>query len=324
VLLVFASGFLLGRVGSVVPTQPVVRALPGAKPIPLEDEIRGSLAYLYSSREQLATLAEHDLFSGVLEPRARVSLPPGIEPGPDVSTKLASFGRSVAITVLAGEEGHVAFSPHGRAVHAWVPGIEAAWLSESELLIRESDGSVRRWTSEAERVTSRGVGDADELIQSPGGPVVRRGRTIEAFAPSRRTLRLPPGAEVLAVAPDTTRVVLGGSTPALWDGTSKTPIRSGTGRVIAASFAASSDQVALVHRTEDGLIVAVSDMRGDAALKPISSKANCATPSWDRFGAWVYVASSDGMLHAVEAAGGRIRSVEIHSVGCGAAWVDAP
>jgi hypothetical protein len=323
VLLVFASGFLLGRLGSVVPAGPVVRALPSVKPIPLEDEIEGSLAYLYASREDLATIAQHDLFSGTVEPRARLSLPPSITPGDRVTTRAVSLGRSVALILRSDDEGYVAFSPHGRAVHAWIPGTDAAWLSESELVVRESGGTVRRFASEKDSVSSRTLGDADQLIQSPSGPVIRRGRMLESLASPRRKLDLPAEGTVLAVSPDTTRAVIGTSDPLLWDGTRETEIRSGPGKVVGAVFDGSSEHVALVHKTDDGLTVAVSDMRGNAALKPIASKASCATPSWDDFGKWIYVASSDGMLHAVEAAGGGIHPVEIHSVGCGAAWIDA-
>ncbi|MEX2394369.1 MAG: hypothetical protein WD826_07810 [Actinomycetota bacterium] len=323
VLLVFSSGFLLGRLGSVVPSQPVVGALPSVKPIPLEGQIEGSLAYLYSAREDLATIAQHDLFSGTVEPRARLSLPPSIAPGDRVRTRVVSLGRSVALIMRSDDEGYVAFSPHGRAVHAWIPGVDAAWLSEAELVVRESGGTIRRFASEKNSVSSHTLGDADQLIQSPSGPVVRRGRTLESLASPRRTLDLPAKGPVVAVTPETTRAVMGTSEPVLWDGERSTKIRSGPGEVLGAMFDGSSEHVALVHKTDDGMTVAVSDMRGNAALKPIASKAACATPSWDDFGRWIYVASSDGMLHAVEAAGGDIHAVEVHSVGCGAAWIDA-
>jgi hypothetical protein len=327
VLLVFASGFLLGRLGSVAPSQPTVSALPVAKPIPIPREVLGSLAYLYSSREQLATIAQHDLFSGQVTPRARLSLPPAIEAGDELTTRVTALGRSVALTLLDNDEGYVAFSPQGRAVHAWVPGVDAAWLSETELVVRGPSGPITQWTSETDSVASRSLGDADELIQTPSGAVVRRGRTIEALSSPRRSFDLPAEGAVIAVAADTTRALISaskplGDGPMLWDGKRSTVVRSGSGDVLGAAFDHTGERVAVVQATEDGLVVAVSDMRGNAALKPISSEPGCATPSWDEFGKWVYVATADGMLHAVEAAGGRIQSIEIQSVGCGAAWID--
>jgi len=74
VLLVFATGFLLGRVGSMSPSAgpTMVRELDAAQPLPYED-VKGAVSYLLDSRDPLMTIAMHDLYSGDVVPRARFS-----------------------------------------------------------------------------------------------------------------------------------------------------------------------------------------------------------------------------------------------------------
>jgi hypothetical protein len=323
VMLVFASGFLLGRVGSLTPTTPTVRALPAAKPIPFDDPegVQGSISYITMSRDPLATIAMHDVFSGDVTPRARFSPPVGADEY--VRTAVASFGRSVAVIVASDGEGFVAIAPHNRPPHGWVPGLEVAWQSERDLLVRHVDGSVARWTFGSDSVRSSPEEDADELIQTSVGAVVRRGRVLKSVASPKRKIVLPRGAEAVAVAPDMSRVLLDARVPTLWDGEQKVAMRTGSGRTLGASFDRAGERVAVVLRSPDGLQLAIVDAKGNAQIKPLDGGDGCeGVPVWDAAGRWVYVADAEGVVHAVEAGGGRIASVRTGGVGCGVAWVD--
>ena len=103
-----------------------MRALPAAKPIPFDDPegVSGSISYITTSRDPLATIAMHDVFSGDVTPRAQFSPPVGADES--VTTAVASFGRSVAVVVASDGEGFVAMAPHNRPPHGWVPGLEVA------------------------------------------------------------------------------------------------------------------------------------------------------------------------------------------------------
>jgi hypothetical protein len=321
VLFVFASGFLLGRVGSLGLGQPTIRELPVAEPLPFDD-VKGAVAYyVLSSREPLATIAIHDLFSGEVKSRARLS--PAVDPSNHVTTQVVSFGRSVAIVVSDGGRGWVAFAPYGRAQHGWIPGTDVAWLSETELFVRQADGAVVRWTADADSMAADRVGEANELLQTPSGAVVRRGSTLETLGASRRRLEVPAKSQPLAVSPDTSRALLRMDEPALWDGNVLVPVRVETGRVLGASFEPSGERVAILLGDDDGLVIAIVDQRGNASLKPIGEAGECVTvPAWDAAGRWVYVATDDGTLHAVDASGGRIEAVKTGAEGCGLAWLD--
>lgn len=323
VLLVFASGFLLGRVGSVGSGGgPVVRELPAVEALaPLE--VKGTVAYALRSRE-LVTIAMQDAFSGDVTARARLS--PPFDPGDHVTTSVVSFGRSVAVVVISDGEGFVAFAPHGHAPQGWVAGVQAAWSSEEELLVRHVDGTVTEWSVGSDAVASSRAGDADDLLQTAAGPVVRRGDQLETTTSPTRRLALPDGTDpddVVAISPDMTRALLDADVPTLWDGEELIAMRTGDGEILGASFERSSERVAVVLRTEDGLHLGVVDQRGNAQLKSLGRGDGCeGAPAWDADGAWVYVAGGDGTLHAVEADGGRVGSVRTHGAGCGAAWLD--
>jgi hypothetical protein len=128
---------------------------------------------------------------------------------------------------------------------------------------------------------------------------------------------------VVAIAPDTLRVLLDDRVPTLWDGKRKVQMSTGSGKVLGAAFDPSSERVAVVLDGPDGLQLAVIDEKGDAALKPLGSGDGCTgSPVWDAAGRWVYVPGGDGTLYAVEAGGGRVESVSTQAVGCGMTWVD--
>jgi hypothetical protein len=321
VTLVFASGFLLGRVGSIGTSGPAVRELPSVKAL-APAEVKGSVSYITTSREGLETVAFHDLFSGYVTPRAQFSSP--FDRTEHVTTQVMSFGRSVAVIATAAGKGYVAFAPHNVAPQGWVPGIQAAWSSERELLVRHVDGSIARWAFGSDSVRSSAIADADELIQTAGGPVVRRGSTIEKIGSPTRRLELPSSkSDVVAVSADMTRALLAERVPTLWDGDERIAMATGGGQILGAAFDQSSERVAIVLRAPDGLMLSFVDQRGEAEHRPLGNGSGCVgMPAWDGAARWVYVADGDGLLHAVEANGGRIESVKTQSAGCGVAWVD--
>jgi hypothetical protein len=79
----------------------------------------------------------------------------------------------------------------------------------------------------------------------------------------------------------------------------------------------------LLMAGDDELTLAVVMPRGNAAFKPLGDGPKClAAPAWDGTGRWIYLASADGVLHAIEASGSRIEAIKTHGVGCGLAWLD--
>jgi len=319
--LVFAVGFLVGRLGSIQTDTPSVRALPTVEALSPFD-VDGSAVYLLWTNDPLVTVAVQDLYSGDVVPRARLS--PPIESSSDAKTTVTALDGSVAVVVADDDSSFVAFTPAGRQSHGWVPGVEAAWASPVDLLVRESDGSLLKWTVSDDRLRVTRVGYADRLLQTPSGALIQRDdrltmSTTRADAKGP-TLELPDDRRVLGT--NGRRAILEGDVPELWDGTTAKHIRV-QGPALAASFEPNGDRAGLVLRRGDELTVAVVDARGNAALKPINAKAGKCAPSiaWDRAGSWIYVAPGDGSLHAVEAAGGRIESVRTHGVGCGLTWI---
>lgn len=316
--LVFAVGFLAGRLGSIEPDVPSVRALPAAEALSPFD-VEGSGVYLLWNNDPMVTVAVHDLYSGDVVPRARLS--PPFEATQDVRTSIAALGGSVALVV--GDEGssYVAVAAAGRPVQAWMPGVEAAWVAPDRLLVREAGGAVSRWTFGGKRLEVEPAGRADRLFQAPAGAVLERdGRLVGASG--RGGIDLPRDAG--AVATDGRRALIERDGElALWDGRTERPLRLQGARAVAASFQAYGDELAVVVRRGEELTLAVVDARGHAALKPLGARPGRCTPSvsWDRSGSWVYVAPGDRSLHAVEAAGGRVEAVRTHAVGCGLAWI---
>jgi hypothetical protein len=320
VLLVFATGFLLGRVGSVPAAQPTVRALPLAEPILYED-VKGAVAYLLATRDPLMTIAMHDLYSGDVTPRARFS--PAVETADDMDTRVVSFGRSVAVVLSDGDHSWIAFAPHGRAPQGWIPGSEAAWLSETELVVRSDDGALLRMAAGTDSLTTEHLEPADGVFQTAAGAVAQRGRTLESINGPKRSLKLPDKGDVLTVSPDLSRALLGASKPMLWDGKESKPVHAYAGKVIGASYEPSGDRAALLLAEDGELTLAVVMPRGNAALKPLGNGPVCeSAPAWDGSGRWLYVGTGDGVLHAIESSGGRIEAIKTHGVGCGIAWLD--
>ncbi len=321
VTLVFASGFLLGRVGSLGPSVPTVRALPAVAPIPF-DEIEGSIAYATTSRDPLVTIAVQHVFSGDVSLRAQFS--PPYEQGEHVTTSVTAFGRSVAVVVGAAGRGHVAVSLNNDAPQGWIQGIEAAWISERELLVRHVDSTATRWTFGTDSVESEAIDDVDALIATGAAPAIRRGEEIERIGSPRRELTLPDAeAKVAAVSPDMTYALLDERVPTLWDGTKRIEMTTGSGEILGARFDGSSERVAIVLRGEEGLLLAIMDLDGNAQLRPLGSGSGCSGPPvWDGASDWIYVSGGNGTIHAVEAGGGRTDSVDTRSAGCGVAWVD--
>jgi hypothetical protein len=94
--------------------------------------------------------------------------------------------------------------------------------------------------------------------------------------------------------------------------------------MLGASFDNSGERAAVVLRGDnEELTLAVVDVRGHATIKPLGEGIGCeGPPAWDASGEWIYVSTGDGMLHAVQASGGRIHAVKTQGVGCGVAWID--
>jgi hypothetical protein len=318
--LVFAVGFLLGRLGTVEPAGPSVRALPAAEALTTFD-VDGSAVYLLWTQEPLATLALHGLSSGDVVPRARLT--PPFDPTYDARTDVSSLGRSVALVVADGSRSFVAFAAAGAAPHGWVPGVEAAWASRHELLVRQADGNIVRWSMRPGSLQERRWGEAERLFQAPDGAIVERGGKLVTSKGADELVLPPRGDGERVVATDGRRALIAGRETMLWDGKTSTRIRAQGFRALSGAFDSGGERVAAILRQGEDLTVAVIDSRGNAALKPLGARVGECTPSvsWDRAGTWIYVAPGDGALYAVEAAGGHVESVRTHGVGCGLAWV---
>jgi hypothetical protein len=324
VLLVFASGFLLGRVGSLSPAGPTVSSLPAADPLVVEEVNDDVISYVTTARDPLVSIVEHDVYDGQVLPLAEFS--PPIDRDERVTISVVALGRSVAAVVSSKEQSYLALAPHDDAPQAWVSAIEAAWSTENELLVRKVDGSLEKWTFGGDRgVRVHPAGDADELLQTSSGAVVRRGQVLESAArPRVDNIELPDGERAIAIAPDVSRALLRGKVPVLWDGRTKVRMRNGSGDALGAAFDPASERVAIVLRGPDGLVLAIVDRDGNAQLKPLGSGDGCeSAPVWDASGEWVYVGDDRGTVHVVEASGARVRSIKTHAVGCGVAWLDA-
>jgi hypothetical protein len=320
--LIFAVGFLAGRVGSLEPAGPSVRALPPAEGLGPFD-VAGSAVYLLWTNEPLATIAFHDVYTGDVVPRARFS--PPIEVTDDAQTQVVAHAGSVALVVANSDQSFVAFAPMGKPTHGWVSGVEAAWAAHDVLLVREANGTVTEWSVRLGSLRSSRWGHAQRLFQTPSGATALvAGRLVPGDDPAARVLGLPvpDGARVLAT--DGERALVEDDGVALWDGVAFKRIRVQGFEAVGGSFEPGGDRVALILRDGDDLTVAVVDARGDAALKPLGAQAGrCApTVSWDLTGVWLYVGTGDGTVRAVETAGGHVETIRTKAVGCGLAWID--
>jgi DNA-binding beta-propeller fold protein YncE len=323
--LVFAVGFLFGRMLSQPPAAPTVHALPPAVPLSTLD-VEGSAAYvLWSPSDRLTTIATHDLYSGEVEPRARFS-PPGADP--DGQTKVAALGSDLALVLGTGSSSYVAVAPAAGAPFGWVPGVDAAWDAPGSLLVRTTDGRVSRVSSRTRGPITELAGRWSLLIQTPTGAALRRGDDLVLVGGSGPGARiaLPHGVRVLAVNSQFTKAVIADGSVSIWDGKTRTPLRLQGYRPVGAAFSGAGDKIAVSLRDSDGsLLVGVSDERGNVALKPLPAQStDCApAPVWDARGRWVYVAPGDGSIYAVEASGGRVEGVPTRLVGCGLAWFNS-
>jgi hypothetical protein len=325
-MLVFAVGFLLGRLASVTPSPgPTVRALPVVDPLAL-DGVQGSAVYALWSRDSLATVASQDLASGDVEPRLRLSAPMG---SGSVDTRIVTLRSNVAFVASDGRNNsYIAFSVDGSPPHGWVDGVEAAWVSSEELLVRHRDRALTRWLVEDGAVRSEPAGRADRLWQTPTGAVVQRDGTLRngSQALNGQGIQAPDlrkGGRVLAISGDGERALVDDGGAAIWDGTSMRRVRVDGAEVVGASFEPSGDRIALAMRVDDGLTLGISDLRGKTALKPLDAKyRDCdPIPAWDDEGKWVYASVGNGLLYAAETGGGRMKQVRTNVVGCGLAWI---
>jgi hypothetical protein len=315
--LVFAVGFLLGRLGSVEPAGPSVRALPAAEALaPLD--VEGSAAYLLWTNEPLVTIAVHSLVSGDVVPRARFS--PPFEATDDARTQVVALGQSVAVVLSDGPRSFVAFAPEGGPSHGWVSGIEAAWSTPHDLWVRQSDSSIVRWALRSDGLHADRFGRAQRVLQGSRGAFLQRAGELEAIGNTNNTFALPRRGRVLAT--DGTRTLVEDEGLYLWNGVKADGVRLDGIRALSASFEPGGSRVATIVAQGDELTVAVIDERGNASLKPLRTSTGPCRPTlaWDRSGSWIYVSSGDGGLHAVEATGGRVEPVRTHGVGCGIAW----
>ena len=319
--LVFAIGFLVGRIGSLEQVGPSVRALPPAQGLAPYD-VEGSAAYLFWTNEQLATIALHDVYSGDVVPRARLS--PPIEITEDARTRLVAHSGSLAMVLGQGPDSFVAFAPAGRAAHGWVEGHEAAWAAPDVLLVRERDRTIVEWSVRSGPLRSRRWGKADRLFQTPTGAVVLQdGRLVSARDPSDRAISVPEDATVFAsdgrrfLAMRDGRVVL-------YDGRRFIPLQVQGFKAVAAAFETAGERVGVVLSDGRQLTVAVADGKGKVALKPLRAGAGGCTPTitWDLAGKWLYVGAGDGVMRAVDASGAYVEPVRTKAVGCGLAWID--
>lgn len=322
--LVFALGFLLGRIGSSGVSQPVVQALPPAEGMAsLGVEGRASYLLWAQGGERLATLASHDLYSGEVTPLARFSPPVR---GLDERTQVVSLDGSVALVLASADGSFVAAAPRGGAPFGWITGAEAAWESRDVLLVRSHDGTVMRWSADA-RDRSAIEGTWSRLLQTPSGAaLLSEDGVVRVASGAGDPIPLPRGARVLAVSGDGRRVLADDGRPFLWDGERKLPLRVDGYEAIAASFAPDGDGVAATLAGPDGsLALGVIDAAANVTLKPLGRASigeECgAVPAWDAPGAWVYVATGDGSVHAVEVGGGRTENVRARLVGCGVGWL---
>ncbi|MGH2758034.1 MAG: hypothetical protein ACRDKJ_00555 [Actinomycetota bacterium] len=319
--LVFAVGFLVGRIGSLEQVGPSVRALPPAQGLAPYD-VEGSAVYLLWTNEPLATIALQDVYSGDVVPRARLS--PPVDVGEDASTKLVAHSGSIAMVLSEGRESFVAFAPAGRSAHGWVDGVEAAWAAPDVLLVRERDGSVVEWSVRSGPLRSRAWGKAERLFQTPTGAVaLRAGRLIPGRDPSDGGAAVPDGVTVLASDGRRMLAARDGDV-VLIDGGRSVPLDVQGFEAVAAGFETAGDRVAVVLSNGRELTVAVADGGGKAALKPLRARVGDCVPTltWDLAGKWLYVGAGDGVVRAVDAAGSYVEPVRTKAVGCGLAWID--
>lgn len=254
---------------------------------------------------------------------------------------MVSHQESVAV-VIANAQGRSAVGafPKERAPVLWLDGVDAAWESVAALLVLEGRGIVRRWTFDAEGISSdRVAGSWLRVHQTPDGAVLEAtdpdGHFLEAASADglRRTVPIPADARTLAVAPGGRRALVEiEERMNLWDGAQLTPASLESGfEVHGASFSRDGRVAAVVRERVEGagkvrlaLLSATGNLLGLRDITSWTADESCdAVPVWNGKQSWVFVAGNDDSLYAVETGSTRVvrtRPQAIDSVGCGITW----
>lgn len=335
--LLFAGGFLVGRMSSLTPEGPALREFSSG---PVDLPLDGVVSYVARVPGPAVepALVRHDLPSGRIDHAGRFSLPGGAIPA-SVTSRVVNDGQNVAV-VLSDPEGLgvVGAFPGGRRLPVWVDGADAAWESGTSLLVLTDDGLVR-WSFEDGIDREPVPGRWTRILQAPGGAVLERaddgGRALWAATPQglREVMPLPADARLLAGGSGAGEALLEVDEGiVLWDGEELTEVRADAREAVGAAFSPDGEAVAmaLVERGRpDGstpVHVGISDLRGNAAFHPVttwSERQSCDTiPAWDADGRWVYLSPGDGAVYAIEAGGARVRGTSTRTLGCGVAWLD--
>lgn len=336
--LLFAGGFLVGRMSSLAPEGPALRELSSG---PVDLPLDGVVSYVapVPGPTLEPVLVRHDLPSGRIDHAGRFSLPGGTAPA-SVTSRVVNHGQNVAV-VLSDPDGLdvVGAFPRGRRLPVWVDGIDAAWESGTSLLVGADDGGLVRW-SFSDGVDSEPVpGRWTRILSVPGGAVLERAddgrRSLWTSTPQglREVMSLPADARLLAGGSGAEVALLevdGGI--ALWNGDELTEVRADGREVTGAAFSPDGEAVAMAlverGRPEGSTPVhlGISDQSGNIAFHPVTTwpeRQSCdATPAWDADGLWVYLSPGDGAVYAIEAGGARTRGASTRTLGCGVAWLD--
>lgn len=336
--LLFAGGFLVGRMSSLAPQGPALRELSSS---PVDLPLSGVVSYVgrVPGPAVEPALVRHDLPSGRIEHAGRFSLPGGTIPA-SVTSGVVNHGQNVAVVLSDSDElGVVGAFPAGRRLPIWADGADAAWESGTSLLVLADDGALVRWSLEDGVDREPVPGRWTRVLPAPGGAV------LERVEDGRRTLWVatPDGLREAMPLPDDARLVAGGAGAGtallevddgivLWDGEERTEVQADGREAVGATFSPGGEAVAMAlverGRPEGStpVHVGISDLRGNAAFHPVttwSERQSCDTaPVWDADGSWVYLAPGDGAVYAIEAGGARVRGASTRTLGCGVAWLD--
>lgn len=336
--LLFAGGFLVGRMGSLASDGPVLRELSSA---PVDLPLEGVVSYVARVPGPAVepAVVRHDLPTGRVDHAGRFTLPGGTIPA-SVGSRLVTYGQNVAVVLSdGGGLGAVGAFPEERRLPVWVDGVAAGWESESSLLVLDADEGLVRWAFEEGVDRSSVPGRWTGLLPVPAGVALERAeegrRTLWAATPKgpREVMDVPEGARLLAAGTGAGTALLElGDEIVLWDGEERTEVRVDGREAVGAAFSPDGEEVAMVlverDRPEGSTPVhlALSDLGGNTAFHPVttwSERQSCdTTPAWDADGRWVYVSPGDGAVYAVEAGGARVRGASARTLGCGIAWLD--
>lgn len=330
--ILFAGGFLLGRLGSMAPDLPAIAQL-SAVPLPLD--LEGFVEYVARppGPPTEPALVRHDLRTGQIDTLARFSLPFQPPVAAHVTTRVLSLAGGSALVLQGADDAFVGAFPPSRALPFWVEGTAAAWEDSSTLVVLRGT-RLSRWTFDDDVLGPQPVeGTWSALHSTAGGAVGERvdgGRRLVLLGDGGPgdAMALPDGGRVLAVAPGAEAAVLERPSGAsLWDGTEEIPIVAEGLQPQAAAFSPSGDRVAVtfLELKRGGTaraVLGVSDLRARVAFNRVATTdQQCrATPVWEGGERWVYVAPGNGSVYAVASGGGAVRGVHTRIVGCGLAW----